>query len=206
MTEQNSARGPETQHSVHGQSAAHADAGTGSGCGKEITAYEIYKPADMPLLPAPIEREWMEQTQSRFAYRCLPLTIANQAGWVIPNPTSFTACWSGGPLPEDTKVSFGGGKPDLRISSLFGHGTITFNLPYLIRTPPDINLWVKGPTNQPKHGIQALEGIVETDWTAATFTMNWKLTCPNEPVHFNLQLNSIRRLILALLDNEPLLV
>ncbi len=31
-----------------------------------------------------------------------------------------------------------------------------------------MNLWVKGPTNWPKHGLHALEGIVETDWTAAT--------------------------------------
>jgi hypothetical protein len=29
-----------------------------------------------------------------------------------------------------------------------------------------------------------LEGVVETDWAVATFTMNWKLTRPNHPVRF----------------------
>jgi hypothetical protein len=67
---------------------------------------------------------------------------------------------------------------------LFGHGVVTFNLPYLFRTPEGINLWVKGPSNAIKHGAQALEGVVETDWTAASFTMNWKLTRAAELVRF----------------------
>lgn len=135
-------------------------------------------------MPAPINREWMDRTQLRYAYRCLPLTVANQAGWIVCNPSSFTARWDGGAGRDATVLSFDQVPPDGRISSLFGHGTITFNLPYLIRTPPEINLWVKGPTNWPKHGVQALEGMVETDWTAASFTMNWKLTRPHETVRF----------------------
>ncbi len=61
---------------------------------------------------------------------------------------------------------------------------ITFNLPFLFRTPPEVSLWVKGPSNWPKHGIHPLEGLVETDWTSATFTMNWKITRPDEVVRF----------------------
>jgi hypothetical protein len=73
---------------------------------------------------------------------------------------------------------------DDRISSHFGVGTVTFSIPFLFRTPPGINLWVKGPTNWIKDGAQALEGIVETDWAPSTFTMNWKLTRPHFPVRF----------------------
>jgi hypothetical protein len=151
---------------------------------QQLSAYEIYPQRDMPLLPAPILRPWMEKTQSRFAYRCLPLTLANQAGWIICNPASFCARWNGGPRREDTALVFDQVPPDKRISSLFGHGVITFNMPYLFRTPEGINLWVKGPTNWPKDGVQALEGLVETDWTAASFTMNWKLTRPGRMVRF----------------------
>ena len=149
-----------------------------------IIAYEIYPQTDMPIEPAPISREWMDATQQRYAYRCLPLTVANQAGWVIANPTGFTARWNGGPRVEDVIVEFDNDANEKRISSLFGHGVVTFNLPYLIRTPENINLWVKGPTNAPKDGVQALEGIVESDWTSASFTMNWKLTRPNHVVRF----------------------
>ena len=74
--------------------------------------------------------------------------------------------------------------PDRRISSHFGSGVVTFSIPYLFRTPKGINLWVKGPTNYIKDGAHPLEGIVETDWLTATFTMNWKLTRPRMPVTF----------------------
>lgn len=47
-------------------------------------AYRVH-PAGLPLTPAPIDRDWMDATPDRFAYRCLPLVIANQAGWVIPS-------------------------------------------------------------------------------------------------------------------------
>jgi hypothetical protein len=37
----------------------------------------------------------------------------------------------------------------------------------------------------PKDGIGPLEGLVETDWSVATFTMNWKFTRANTPVTFD---------------------
>src|SRR5262249_57520101 len=33
-------------------------------------------------------------------------------------------------------------------------------------------------------GAAPLEGLIETDWAVATFTMNWKLTRPKHPVTF----------------------
>ena len=154
--------------------------------GNAFVAYEIYPVKDMPLIPAPINREWMDNTQKRFAYRCLPLTLANQAGWLVGCPTNFSARWNGGPRVEDVTLIFDEGVKETRISSLFGHGTFTFNMPYLFRTPKDVNLWVKGPTNAPKDGVFPLEGLVETDWTNASFTMNWKLTRPGQLVRFEI--------------------
>lgn len=175
-----------------------------------LFAYEIHSSADMPIRSAPLERDWMDGSPDRFAYRCLPLTIANQAGWLIENPVTFRVVWDGTVYQQGLQIRFGedpqvnptagsvftvaAGVPapnvqgasrrDARISSHFGCGIVTFSLPYLFRTPPSVNLWVKGPTNYIKDGAQALEGIVETDWNPATFTMNWKLTRSNYPVRF----------------------
>jgi hypothetical protein len=175
---------------------------------KRLIAYEIYPQTDMPIRSAPVNRDWMDQSDQRFAYRCLPLAIANQAGWLLPCPATFTATWDGGRFKSNVRIQFEppGGLPDppdsgavdvvsfaaappadyedARISSHFGAGTFTFSLPYLFRTPPGVNLWVKGPSNLVKDGAQPLEGIVETDWLPATFTMNWKLTRANYPVRF----------------------
>lgn len=148
-----------------------------------ITAYLIHDRPTMGLYPAPLERGWMNAAVDRHPYRCLPLNIANQNGWVLTSPTSFRVYWYGGPNPQDLEVKFDG-EPDPTVSSHFGSGVVTFSLPYLFRTPPGINLWVKGPSNWPKDGLHPLEGVVETDWAVSTFTMNWKVTRVCEWVGF----------------------
>ena len=149
-----------------------------------ITAYRIHGHETAPLSSAPIERDWMEGADQRYPYRCLPLNIANQNGWVVGCPAGFRAYWYGGSSPKDVEIRYDD-RVDPLICSHFGLGVVTFSIPYLFRTPEGINLWVKGPSNSPKDGIHALEGIVETDWAVSTFTMNWKLTRPNEWVHFD---------------------
>jgi hypothetical protein len=149
-----------------------------------ITAYSVHpnQPDDVYPEPAPIPRPWMDSAHLRYPYRCLPLVIANQCGWVLRTPTGFDAYWYGGTGKEDVELRFD--HEENRIVSHFGNGVITFTIPYLFRTPPGINLWVKGPANWVKDGVQALEGVVETDWSAATFTMNWKMTRVCEWVRF----------------------
>ena len=149
----------------------------------DFIAYELYADQQYAIESAPIARDWMDRAHVRFPYRCLPLVIANQCGWVLLSPASFRAYWYGGPEKTDVEVQFDG-PPDNRVISHFGVGTVTFSIPYLFRTPPGINLWVKGPANHIKDGIQPLEGIVETDWLLSTFTMNWKLTRICEWVSF----------------------
>ena len=55
---------------------------------------------------------------------------------------------------------------------------LTFHSGYLFRTPPGWSMWVMGPPNHIKDGIQPLVGLVETDWLPFPFTMNWKFTRP----------------------------
>lgn len=148
-----------------------------------FTAYQIHDGSAVALIPAPIDRVWMDQAHQRHPYRCLPLNIANQAGWVMLNNVGFQVYWYGGPNMKDLEVRFDNNH-DASILSHFGSGVLTFSIPYLFRTPPGINLWVKGPANWPKDGIQPLEGVVETDWAASTFTMNWKVTRPFEWIRF----------------------
>ncbi len=146
-----------------------------------LTAYLVN---DRPpaMRPGELKREWMDRTRDRFAYRCLPLTIANQSGWDLLCPASFTAIWNGGDSIHDLYVKCDDPAPGAM--SHFGHGVLTFEVSVLFRTAPGHNLWVKGPPNHPKDGICPLEGIVEADWSSATFTMNWKLTRPNHTVEF----------------------
>ena len=148
----------------------------------QITAYEVVE-EPMPLRTAERSRDWIEALPERFAYRCLPLAMANQAGWEILNQTPFTARWNGREGLDAISIKFDG-EPNPLVGSHFGHGVLTFSLGYLFRTTKSHNLWVKGPANLPKDGIAPLEGLIETDWAPFTFTMNWQFTRKRHKVTF----------------------
>ena len=129
------------------------------------------------IRPSPATRDWMDALPEGFGYRCLPLNIANMHGWEIACPRGFRARWDGGVGKDAIRIDPDEGEGALP-SSHFGSGVLTFHVPALFRSPAGINLMVTGPLNRPKHGISALSGIVETDWSPYTFTMNWRFTAP----------------------------
>ncbi len=150
----------------------------------KLTCYEIS--ADpINIRPAQPERAWMDASNQGFAYRCLPLVIANAHGWEILSPASFEAEWNGSNALDAVRIMpltpFGDYPP---VMSHFGEGVLTFHVLGLFRTDPKVNLFITGPLNRPKHGIQPLTGIVETDWAVASFTMNWKFTAPGIKIRF----------------------
>lgn len=143
---------------------------------------DVFKmePNPPPLVPGRGDRLWMDQTTNRFAYRCLPLTIANQSGWEILCPFSFTVKWNGEQLAGDLRIKAHSFDDPIErfVTSHFAHGVLTFHTGYMFRTSPGWALWAMGPPNSPKDGIAALAGVIETDWLPFPFTMNWKMTRP----------------------------
>jgi hypothetical protein len=149
-----------------------------------LTCYRLSK-EELGIITAPLRREWMDNTEG-FAYRCLPIDVANTHGWFILNPIPFMAEWTGGDRIEAINIrSLDPAEAIPLAVSHFGHGVLTFQIPFLLRTEPGFDLWVGGPTNSFKDGIQAITGIVESDWSLFSFTMNWKFTRSSLPVLFS---------------------
>ena len=128
----------------------------------------------------------MDATPESFAYRCLPLNIANAHGWEILSPCSFDAVWDGGAGTDAVTIRLGPDADTVHAPvSLFGQGTITFHVEAILRTPPGWNLWIGGSPNRAKDAIAPLGAVVETDWSPFTFTMNWRFTRADHWVHFD---------------------
>lgn len=132
------------------------------------------------------KRNWFSQN----AYRCLPLTIANQHGYIIRSPYDFWVEWDGGPGVENVKFAV---NPEhmphdnfqhMKIASSFGLGIFTFYPAFLVKTPKHVSTWVKQPPNCPKAGISWMEAVVETDNLDSSFSFNLKLTDPGRRIHF----------------------
>lgn len=135
------------------------------------------------LVPCTQERAWMDVFTDRHAYRCLPLSIANTHGWELLVPAPFEVEWNGGQAIADLTVRaiepFPEGLPFEHFAmSNFARGIVTLHTGYLFRTPPGWNLLTTGAFNEPRKGIQALTGIIESDWLPYTFTMNWQMMEP----------------------------
>src|SRR6201985_943155 len=140
------------------------------------------------ITPALSSRTWMSKQSEMnkgWPSRCLPMLIANQSGWELRNRCAFTATWFG--QKNGVDVIIRPHEPDtdqLLPLSHFGNGILTWHLPMLFRTPAGYNLLVRGPANYPKDAVCPLEGIVETDWASASFSMSWKFTRKLMPVRF----------------------
>ena len=135
------------------------------------------------IRPAKVEREWMESATQWHPYRCLPLNIANTYGWEILCTSGFEAIWNGQPSIDAISIA----PDDITMSpaiSHFGHGVLTFRVSCLFRTDPGIDLVVQGPINRPKDAIAPLTGLIETDWSPYSFTMNWLFTRAGARVRF----------------------
>lgn len=145
---------------------------------EKLIAYQILPEISSPLRPAVRDKSWMDETDGRFAYRCLPLAIANQYGWELLSTHRLRVTWDGSPEQDGMHIKVLGGEGEHRCGSHFGSGVLTFFMPFLFQTPPNWNLMVRGPMNSAKDGIAALDAIVETDWSHSTFTMNWRFTRP----------------------------
>ena len=141
--------------------------------------------ARIDIQPANKRRDWMDATSGSFAYRCLPLTMANTHGWEIRCLSGFEAEWNGGDRPEDVRViADPGAESDPDGQPHFGHGILSFGHEVIFRTSRGLNLWVSGPANSFKDAIQPLSGLVEADWMPFTFSMNWKFTRPHTRIRF----------------------
>ncbi|MFA7264456.1 MAG: DUF6065 family protein [Caulobacter sp.] len=143
---------------------------------------ECYPTSQRPpdIVPGRPQRAWMDAFAERHPYRCLPLSMANSSGWEILCPVGFTIEWTGGAHQDCITFTPDHGHPDFHdfAKSHFSRGIVTFHPGYLFRTPPGWSMWVGGPPNHVKDGIQPLVGLVETDWLPFPFTMNWMFTRP----------------------------
>lgn len=146
----------------------------------KLNCYTLVSPEHTcPIIPASSKRDWMEAYPSKHAYRCLPLAIANTAGWQLLCPCDLEIKFTGGMGKEDVQVKATDGF-DVRFAaeSNFTRGVLTFYTNYLFETEPGWQLLATGPFNEPKDGLYPMTGIVETDWLPYPFTMNYQITRP----------------------------
>jgi hypothetical protein len=113
--------------------------------------------------------------------KCLPFLIAGELGWDLILTQDYVVNWNGGNAPEDVAIKTEG--PDSFVFSNFGHGILTFKIPYLFELEENTFLWVKGPNNNPLSlDLYPTEGLVEADWFPSNFGIDYKILTKNKDI------------------------
>ena len=124
-------------------------------------------------------RDWF----IKYASFCLPLTIANQYGFVIKALHDAEIFWDGESMQPEVKseglYNYNSGQT---YALDFGPGVLTVDHTFLFRTPPNINLMAIQPPNYFIDGLQSMSGVVESDNLRRSFTFNIKITSPNKKI------------------------
>ena len=157
------------------QQRAEAD-GTGS---TSLVCYALHDHVPK-LVPARVQRQWMDEFSDPAIYQCLPMSIANAFGWDLLCPVPIEISWNGGPAVTDLAIKAlkplpGGGPVRYFCQSHFSGGIATMHVDYIFRTAPGWNLLATGPFNSPKGNAYPLTGIIDTDRLSYPFTMNWQV-------------------------------
>jgi len=50
---------------------------------------------DKLIRPRTAKRQWMDETPDRYAYRCIPMTMANTMGWELLSQVNCEITWNG---------------------------------------------------------------------------------------------------------------
>lgn len=135
-------------------------------------------------LKSNIKRDWF----SKHAYKCMPLVIGNQYGFILKSLFDFDVSWNGGNCPSSLVVS--SDDPEWNsnisqsISSHFGLGILTVSTPFTLRTAKNTNLITINPPNMFKDGVQHMMGVIESDNLRRNFTFNLKITRVNHAIRF----------------------
>jgi hypothetical protein len=148
---------------------------------QQVVLYRLFDGQPIfPVVPLNAKRNWMNDTRLKFAYKCLPLNIANQYGYAVLCPEDFTVDWYGGKREEDVTFTVTSKSDYIKnhLHSYFGDSTFTIHIDFIVRTPEGFSTYIRGVPNETKQGLKPLDAIVETDWLSYTFTYNFLLTEP----------------------------
>ena len=126
------------------------------------------------------KRDWFTPS----FYRCLPLTIGNQYGFVVTSQFDFAFTWNGEDSNDAITFEFYDEFENLNklypiVESHFGMGIVTVTSPVTFRTPPGVNLMTINPPNYVIPNVTVMTGVVETDNLRRNFTFNLKIQMPN---------------------------
>ena len=127
-----------------------------------------------------INREWMDKTFESHAYKCYPISLANQLGWTISYPKDIEFIWDGisDASAEHVKVLSG----EEYVYTERANATISFKTGIRFKTEKNISLIHMPVPNYFLDGVQAFTTIINSSFYQFDFPCAMMITKPNKKI------------------------
>ena len=128
-----------------------------------------------------IQRNWMDKTVDRHAYKCFPVSFANTIGWSISFLDDIEFIWDGisDSNPDHVKIIKSGANI---CDADRGNATISFNTGLIFKTDSDMSILSIVPPNYFIDGAIPFTSIISTSFYQKPYPVAWKITKPNTKI------------------------
>ena len=150
---------------------------------KIINNIKIYKHIDHPVLieQTKINRDWMNNTENKHAYKCFPISQANTIGWSISFNEDIEFIWDG--ISDTTPNHIEILKSPFNVCSTSrGNATISFYTGLFLETDENTSILSIVPPNYFIEGATPFTSIMSTSFYDEALPVAWKVTRANEKI------------------------
>jgi hypothetical protein len=141
-----------------------------------INAY-VVPGAKVKIEQTRVQREWMDNTSDRHAYKCFPLAMANSIGYSISFLEDIEFVWDGISDSSDTHVKIIRGQDSC--NTVRGNSTVSFHSGIFFKTDEDVSMLSIVPPNYFIDGAVPFTSIISTSFHDDMLPIAWKITRPN---------------------------
>lgn len=128
-----------------------------------------------------IQRDWMDATNDRHAYKCFPISQANTIGWSVSFLHDIEFIWDGVSDTTDQHVKVLQDKGNV-CHTKRANATISFDSGLFFKTDKQMSILSISPPNYFIDGAMAFTSIISTSFFEEAYPIAWRITRPNIPI------------------------
>ena len=128
-----------------------------------------------------IQRDWMDVTDNKHAYKCFPVSQANTIGWSVSFLHDIEFIWDGISDTSDSHVTILKDEGNVAYTTR-ANATISFESGLYFKTEQDMPILSISPPNYFIDGASAFTSIISTSFFPDSYPIAWRITKPNTPI------------------------
>jgi hypothetical protein len=125
-----------------------------------------------------IQRDWMNETDNRHAYKCFPVSLANTIGWSVSYLDDIEFIWDGISDSTDKHVKILKAAPGI-CSTQRANATISFYTGIFFKTDENTSMLQIVPPNYFIDGATPFTTVISTSFFEDAYPVAWRITRPN---------------------------